>query len=196
MIVTEVKGQCFENMEMIMISPSQLKVMMDPDDMKVYKLSCEENATDPVDRKCALRSILKKAREETGFASDGRRVIVKMFPSRDGGCEMFVMCLGYAERCEGEAVSYPLREGMPVYLFPTFDQLASACCRLTAAGFSGESAAYREVGKVKYYLVVSKPSPLIPEMGGTLLRSCALTYINEHCTLICEGAVALLADYA
>ena len=186
-------------MEMIMISPSQLKVMMDAEDMKKYALNCDDDLRSGSERRLALRTILKKAKEQTGFLSDGRRILVKMFPSRDGGCEMFVTRLGDAARqteFEETKNAAVIREGMSVYAFETFQGLASACLRLREAGIGGESAAYREIEKSRYYLAVDKSSPLITEMGGSLIRSCAAGYINEYCALICKDAVNVLANYA
>ena len=185
-------------MEMIMISPSQLKVMMDADDMKKYELDCGEGLCAGISRRSALRSILKKAWEQTGFLSDGRRVVVKMFPSKDGGCEMFVTRLGDVEAhgdIETKRGCTTVRDGMPVYSFPSFLTLSIACRRLKETGYRDDSAAYRYSDGQKYYLAISRVSPIVSEMGGALVRSGAIAYINEYCTLICEDAVGVLSEY-
>lgn len=185
-------------MEMIMINPWRLKVVMDADDMEKYELSGSRESANT--RKSALRMILHKAKEQTGFDSKGRRILVRMFPSRDGGCEMFVTRLG--EAGEGETRDAAVlgcataRDGMSVYLFVTFSDLISACRRLRAAGYRDESAAYMDENRSAWYLVICSASPLACEMGGVLMRSGAISYINEHCSLICDSAVSVLADFA
>ena len=185
-------------MEMIMISPRQLKVMMDASDMIKYEL----NSGGDEGRLCrreALRRILRKAKDATGFDSEGARVTVRMFPSRDGGCEMFVTLLG-GEELEPEnartEVSSRVRDGMAVYSFASFGELINACGRLCDAGYSGVSLAYRRIDKARYYLALEGDEPLACEMGGTRTTRRAAAYINEYCALISERAVETLARFA
>ena len=184
-------------MEMIMISPSQLKVTLDAAEMKKYELDLEGLRGADL-RQLALRRILRTASEQTGFEYDGGRVVVRMFPSKDGGCELFVSRLARVSRpqselCRGDAA---VRDGMSVYSFPSLTQLLCACRRLSDAGYADASYAYRENGRDAYYLVIEGESPLICEMGGTRLGSGASGYINEYCTLICGDAVARLSRFA
>lgn len=185
-------------MEMIMINPWRLKVVMDADDMDKYDLSSGKES--PNARKSALRLILHEAKEQTGFDSKGRRILVRMFPSRDGGCEMFVTRLGDAGEIETRDTTVlgyvAAREGMSVYLFGSFSELISACRRLRDAGYREESAAYRDGNRSAWYLVICSTSPLACEMGGVLMRPGAISYINEYCSLVCDSAVSVLADFA
>ena len=184
-------------MEMIMISPRQLKVMMDANDMIEYELS-SDGGDGRLCRRDALRRILRKAKDATGFDPDGARVTVRMFPSRDGGCEMFVTLLG--GELAGDGVKKPqgkrARDGMAVDAFGSIGELIGACKRLAGAGYSDESFAYRQYDRTRYYLAIESESPLACEMGGARMRRGAATYINEHCALICVRAVETLARYA
>ena len=186
-------------MEMIMISPSQLKVMMDANDMMEYDLDGAAAHCTPFARREALRRILEKARENTGFDSEGARVTVRMFPSRDGGCEMFVALLGGRFACADVprgAVKVTARDGMTVYAFSSLHDLLCACRRLSEARCRGESYAYREREAKKWYLALEQSSPLVCEMGGVMIRRGAIAYINEYCSLICADAVDTLAALA
>lgn len=151
-------------------------------------------------RKSALRLILSEAKEQTGFDSRGRRILVRMFPSPDGGCEMFVSRLSDLGELETKENALSgcacARDGMCVYLFSSFSNLISACRSLSAAGYRDESAAYRDENKSAWYLVLSSTSPLVCEMGGILMKPGTISYINEYCSLICSGAVNVLADFA
>ena len=183
-------------MEMIMISPSQLKVMMDAEDMKKYDLNCDAGIYEGISRRIALRSILQKAKERTGFSSDGKRILVKMFPSKDGGCEMFVTRLGEADQTESDLKKpCAAKDGMTVYAFDSFDKILLACKRLCFAGFRGESSAFRDNERGKYYLLLSSDNPLAAEMGGEAATHRAIGYINEFCSLICENAVEVLPRF-
>lgn len=185
-------------MEMIMINPWRLKVVMSSDDMEKYALSGGRES--PRARKSALRLILSEAKEQTGFDSIGRRILVRMFPAPDGGCEMFVSRLSDMGELETRDMAHPgcacARDGMCVYLFTSFSNLISACRSLSAAGYRDESAAYRDENKNAWYLVLSSASPLACEMGGILMRPGTISYINEYCSLICDSAVNVLSDFA
>lgn len=185
-------------MEMIMINPWRLKVVMNSDDMEKYALSGGKES--PRSRKSALRLILSEAKEQTGFDSKGRRILVRMFPAPDGGCEMFVSRLSDMGELETRDMEIPecfyAKDGMCVYLFSSFSNLISACRSLSASGYCDESAAYKDESKTAWYLVLSSASPLVCEMGGILMRPGTISYINEYCSLICESAVTVLAAFA
>ncbi len=81
-------------MELIVISDSKLKIMLTAPDMIRYKLegSCKD-CTD-VKTRAAFRHIFDDARREIGFDTEGERLFVQMYASREGGCEIFVTKLG------------------------------------------------------------------------------------------------------
>ena len=80
-------------MELIKISQSRLKIMLTSEDMNEFKLDfpdlTNENCQSPEARR-ALRCILEKAKEIIGFDTGADRVFIQLYPSREGGCEMFV----------------------------------------------------------------------------------------------------------
>ena len=183
-------------MELIKINQSELKVMMSADDMKKYDLSGDE---DEYAQKAALRGILREARERIGFACSGEKLIVRMFPSRDGGCEMFVTKLSAKSSTEREngVIFAPasLYDGVYVYSFANLNDMISACRRLSDAGYRDGSSAYRDNAGRGYYLIIGIKSPLAEEMGGELMKLSTMYYINEYCSLLCDEAVPELARF-
>lgn len=187
-------------MEMIKISQSELKVMMSPEDMRKYELDCESAEDDTLNRRTALRTILREARYQTGFSSYGERLLVRMFPSKDGGCEMFVTKLSAKNNVDSERrvmlSPSPLPDGVYIYNFSEFGNLICACRRLFDAGYRADSSAYRDNGRRAWYLVIGIKSPLAEEMGGELMKNGTMYYINEYCSLLCDSAVTSLAKFA
>ncbi len=187
-------------MEMIKISQTELKVMMSPEDMRKYELECDNTADITPARRSALRSILREAHNKTGFSSCGEKLLVRMFPSRDGGCEMFVTRLSSKNGTDSErrtpVLPMPLPEDVFIYSFSELENLLCACKRLLEAGYRSDSAAYSDNGRRAWYLVIGVKSPLAEEMGGSLMRSGAMYYINEYCSLLCLSAVSELAQFA
>lgn len=76
-------------MELILISKSKLKIMLDESDMKQYKISDDTDCAELAARK-AIRSILDTAREQVGFNTEGSEIFVQLYTSKRGGCELFV----------------------------------------------------------------------------------------------------------
>lgn len=76
-------------MELILISNTKLKIMLDEGDMRRYKISDDTDCAEPEARK-AIRNILEKAREQIGFNTEGAEIFVQLYTSRSGGCELFV----------------------------------------------------------------------------------------------------------
>ena len=98
-------------MELIVISDSKLKIMLTAPDMIRYDLegSCK-TVTDPKTR-AAFRHIFDDARREIGFDTHGERLLVQMYASREGGCEIFVTKLGASPTLWEDEIPLPPSEG-------------------------------------------------------------------------------------
>ena len=81
-------------MELIKINDRKLKIMMTSEDMAEYELTRDNIDYENVDTRRALRSIFATAKQRTGFDASSERVFVQMYPSKAGGCEMYITKLG------------------------------------------------------------------------------------------------------
>ena len=81
-------------MELIRINENKLKIMLSEGDMKQYALDCASLDYDNTETRRAFWSILDEAKHQTGFDAASQRVFVQLYPSKEGGCEMFVTKLG------------------------------------------------------------------------------------------------------
>lgn len=180
-------------MELILISSSKLKIMLSEEDMKKYNIECEGG--------CALRRglapVLERAHLDCGFDIDSGRLLVQVFPSRKGGCEMFVTRVAQKNEKGGSGEA-------SVCLLESLGGLLALCRILKARGIGAESSAYA-LGGMRYALVLpeldrSSPLPLgaavISEYGEICDNENAEGYINEHARVIVEkNAVARLAEF-
>ena len=89
-------------MELIVISESKLKIMLTAPDMARYELESTRMDCADAHTRAAFRHIFDDARAEIGFATEGKRLFVQLYASKEGGCEIFVTALG---RDEGERES-------------------------------------------------------------------------------------------
>ena len=77
------------HMELILISNTKLKIMLDESDMKKYHIGNESDCADSGTRR-AIRSLLDRARDQIGFNTEGEEIFVQLYTSKRGGCELFV----------------------------------------------------------------------------------------------------------
>lgn len=194
-------------MELIIISKSKFKLMLTSSDMASYTGNTKE----------VVREIINDVRKNFDtscdssrdiFYGDGR-IFVQMYPSKEGGCELFVTRLeehhnnvlmqAGEERTLTEYRKYIYRErgSHIVYSFEEMRYLLSCCLGLYRMGYGGSSRAYHDPDKKKFYLKLDCETPVAGENFGSLCPSRVYYYINEHCDVICaENAVEKLGKFA
>ncbi len=156
-------------MEIIMISDCKLKVMLGEEDLKQFEIKAEQLDYSNTETKRMFWDILNRAKHQTGFDTDGQRVLVQLYPSKQGGCEMFVTKIGllYSED-EDDISRYNYEEKnnsktfqtkkhtttYSAFAFDTTKAMISVCKRLYELGYIGESSSYIcDNGKI--YLILS-----------------------------------------
>ena len=181
-------------MELILISNSKLKIMLSAEDMKKYNIECDGASA----LRRGFKPVLERAHLDCGFDIDSGRLLVQVFPSRTGGCEMFVtrVALESGKECENDA---------SVCIFDSIGKMSRLCEILRSRGYGTGSSAY-ELGKNAYALILPEfdrdealplGAAVISEFGYR--RDCENIegYIKEHArVIIADDAVAKLADFA
>ena len=195
-------------MDLIVINGNKLKITLTQTDMQDFSLDCESLDYEDSETRNIFWNILGKAKEKTGFDAERARIFIQIYPSKEGGCEMYVTKLGGATEHtkEGEEVAkkpYEVRREC-AYSFDTMEKLICVCRRLSSLGYSEKSSAWRLPDK--YCLLINEPEenayiPLsecsfIREYGKSEnLRNVKLT-ISERGECICrENAVDTLAVF-
>lgn len=208
-------------MELIRITDQNLKIMLTPSDMTQFELTPE--AIDHADAYLpdAFRLLLWEIRRQYGFEFDDKHLTVQYFPSKEGGCEMFVSSMQSTPTGEererkrrgagsGNAI-LPIGKSLAgsflretAYRFENLSSLLAACHRLRGIGYIGESSAYRDGGTIYYLLLkMLSASPFslpdefafLCEYGRPENASALRLYFREHGSVICpRDAVEILAD--
>jgi negative regulator of genetic competence, sporulation and motility len=204
-------------MELIRISDSKLKIMLTPMDMRQFELSTDNFYDDSEKMHRSFRLLLDEVRRQSGFEADDHRISVQYFPSREGGCEMFISNLS-GERDRGTCALTPAQEIKPVtrtrgsfcrsfaYRFEGLDELLSVCRRLLPMDYITASSAYRD-DTGRYYLILNTyaaspfamPEELyfVVEYGSIENAAQLRLYLSEHGTTVCaEDAVGTLGVIA
>ena len=191
-------------MEYIMINEEKLKVMLEHNDLEEWDISVEALDYSNPEAKLVFEEILHYARENFGFDTSGHKVLLQIFPSRDGGCEVFITKLsGLSPAEEYPQASREHKESV-AFSFDRLSYLLAVCKRLAEKGYGGESEAWAD-DYGKWYLILSQsnislfgelPIPndfsFISEYGDTQSPRALSLYLGEHAKIICADAVNAL----
>ena len=188
-------------MELIVISDKRLKIMLSADDMSAYNINALTLDTDNNKTKRILYDILDRAKRNAGFESDTDRVFVQIFPSREGGCEMFVtkfsdlydyeevdnVAVAHLHQAKGNAVKKRL-----VYRFWAMGDLLCACRALKNRKYKELSEVYASAESDAVYLMLCEGEgacdiSVVCEYADPVFFPGISLYISEHCIPICEG---------
>ena len=104
-------------MELIVIDETKLKIMLTAPDMRHYDLHAERMTAANAATRNAFRHIFEDARAQIGFDTTGERLLVQLYSSRGGGCEIFVTKL-----CEEDDTAVELSDVQDVTDPFDFDQ--------------------------------------------------------------------------
>ena len=188
-------------MELILINNQKLKIMLSKDDMRDYDISCDSVDYSNTETRRAFWSILDEAKHRTGFDAASARIYIQLYPSKSGGCELYVTKLS-----SSPTESCPVRppQGRELaFGFEGIGPLLRVCRRLALIGFSGGASAFRdEMNRACLFLSGVDDTFLdrlsfIGEFGEELDPSDLHAYIDEHGSCICsDNAVELLAELA
>ena len=190
-------------MEWIRISTHKLKIMLNEEDARRYALSCTASDYAAPDTKAAFREILTDIRQETGFEAGDDRLYIQMYPSKTGGCELFVTRLGLAYEAEGAAPSAPLsntkshptvQKKTGALRFEALEELLTLC-RAMASSYKGESEVWRDEAGAWWLLLTVWGEPaalrrdlrLLREYGELHDAASARTLLAEHGRAICPA---------
>lgn len=189
-------------MEFLQIRSDAVKVMLSAEETVAFGFSAAALKGDRAHFADAVREILSLAGDKCTIGRG--RLLVQVYTSRIGDSEIFVRELPCGSITQSQSyrtadahvsgASFEHRRY--IYSFDGITPMLHACNRLRFAGYSGDSAAYKDEERRRYYLVLETRTPLPEEHGGTLCPRTVAYYISEHCFLICTGAVELLGALA
>lgn len=208
-------------MELIKISASRLKIMLSSEDMDSFELDCSDADRNTPRAREAFKRILKKAKELSGFDIGSEKLFIQLYPSRAGGCELFVSKLEPEDRLLGtdspdtrsiygtELAPDELGDGKRRYIsasntvcafrFDSFSRLLDACRRLFCrAEAIHASSVYRDEN-AQYHLLLEMDGDedgFLSEYGESEKSDALLMYISEHGRPVCrESAVETLSKF-
>ena len=205
-------------MEWIRISNNKLKIMLTAEDARRYALSCEKADYADLLTREAFRDILSDMRDKTGFDATEDKLYIQMYPSKEGGCELFVTKMGLllAESdCEEDAIPPPEkqepkaqkrtpfpRKRSVAFLFDELSHLISLCQRLRVQSYIGESEVWKDEHGQWWLILTEIGNPLTSKEDYRFIREYARMFsaeearllLPEHGKLLCpKNAVSIFS---
>ncbi len=185
-------------MELLRISDSKLKVTLSPSDMERFRLDNESMDYENTETRSAIWQILDEAKRCANFDVGGERIFLQVYPSRSGGCEMYVTKVGEEGAHATEAPPPAAKRGrVSVFCFETLELLTTVCRKLCELGYCDESAVYHTEGG--YYLMIREQMPtdrlgyravgeypFLEEYGERRREGILLSYLREHGECLCR----------
>ena len=192
-------------MEWIRISPHKLKIMLSAEDARRYALDCQQAELSDTLTRAAFREILTDMQSETGFDAGDDKIYIQMYPSKAGGCELFVtkMGLSFTDSAAGHSSKQPpsssaispqtVSKKALAFRFAKLDPLLSLC-RTLAPDYQGESAVFRGEDRTWWLILIPfgndstarRCERLCREYGQTADAAKTLLLLREHGHPICE----------
>lgn len=200
-------------MDLILISDEKLKIILSEEDLKEFNIDIETLDYSNVSTKRVFWDILDKAKETAGFDADKSKLYVQVFPSSDGGCEMFVTKFSQSSYKKNSHSAKTYRISKSSYdkhgklIAANFDDICNLCKRLVEENlhlhtslFFDESGMYlltvKKNKRVPSYLSLNNsfasdvPEYLCEYGSVHILNDRAIAYLNEHCKKIAVGNAA------
>lgn len=188
-------------MEWIRISKNKLKIMLSAEDARHYELDCGAADLGDLVTRNAFHEILSDVKSQTDFDASEDKIYIQMYPSKGGGCELFVTRMGLLLSDEdGEISRATVREKgrlrLPrtveqrrAYCFEKLPLLLAVCRRLVEATNIKESAIFRDE-QARWWLLITSAGAqkhgFIREYAREVRADHAQLYLAEHGESICQ----------
>ena len=158
-------------MELILISSNKLKVILDADEARKYKITDCDGGISGSDKKC-FHEILDDIYRLSGFDTRSDNLSIEIFESKSGGCEMFITRQSERKTYTQKQIKNLCRECLSenvtlAYIFKTMNDLISVCKLLGNKTLPAKSRAF-SVGDKNFYLILTFFSLFTPELYTSL----------------------------
>lgn len=187
-------------MEILRIGKYAIKISLSNKEAKEYKLTDAEEYNDS-EIKEAFSKLLDNAKSLTDFSYAGRKIFTEIYPSKDGGCEVFVSTVSTEKRQnQGQDKQKNNYLHTAIYEFKSLNTILKACFRLEEIKFKGKSSVYYDFDANHYFLILENIFSKELKFAFLLeyaksIKASAILYVIEHYQCIVKGnAVKALAS--
>lgn len=192
-------------MEHIIISPGKLKLMLTKSDLDRYALDASSMDSEDTLTRQAFRTLLADVKRVSGFDTSNDKVFIQLYPSRDGGAEMYITRLTTPQQSTHTDAAVKITG---VYRFASLSIMLEACSKIREEIMPDTSSVWY-AGR-EYYLITeeclsykefvdtknkSGLGDLLGAYSRVMTSPIAIAYVREHCRCVVErDAVRLLSE--
>lgn len=159
-------------MEFTTLGKLSIRIRLEPSDMDKYGVSYGDMDYKNARTKHIIWELLDKAKESAGFDTDGKRLHIQIFPSKQGGCELYISKLSCARGMREEKT----------YRFDSLEDALKALVYLKRADLLYSARLYSK-GAFWYITADAELSEYGKRLDGALWQS----IMREHGRFICGG---------
>lgn len=189
------------HVDVLNISNTKIKIMLTPDDVKRYALDIVDVDYNDAKTRSKVWKILDHVKKNHGFNSDGEKLLIQFYPSKDGGAELFVTKLtGLSrgnERCMSKSENVTMLDSRrTMYNFENLGDLIQASKIINGSSnikkselfYSDSDGYYLEItergasrlGQICEFAILLEFATKAPEER--------IPYITEHYIKLTEGS--------
>ncbi len=191
-------------MEWIKISANKLKIMLTAEDARHYDLDCNTSACSDMATRAAFREILSDVCRETGFDTRQEETYIQMYPSKEGGCELFITKMGLLftgerewkatkkENLRSARIRLACRDR--AFLFAEMSALLLGCRSLLGNTLIADSRAFHD-DTANFWLILTPHEDteggefgILSDFGREIPFESASTFLKEHGKTLCDSA--------
>ncbi|MBQ3527970.1 MAG: hypothetical protein IJA52_05410 [Clostridia bacterium] len=170
-------------MEVIEIKDGNMVFLLDKGDAQKYHLKSHHSSM-----KEGYSRLIEDSGLDRSFLSG---VLVQIFDSKNGGCEMFVSKI---QDGSDSARNADIERNGYIYTFKSLEHMLSAISFLSSQDIR-EASAYYNAEFSSYFLCLSSDCRYLSEFMAAKAKNLYSEYLSEHCTLICYNAIENLSQY-
>ncbi len=182
-------------METVLINKDKIKIMLNRHDMQKYHISSELTGSSN-ETELKIWNILDDISSLTSFDTHKGSFYVQMFPSKTGGCELFISRIDISSKLSENESCKKSKTKLYIYKFHELSQLLSVCKAMAYTELKIEASAFYDEGCGTYYLTSASEIFCPAEFFGEKCKSAIKGYLKEHCRLISDDAANVLSKLA
>ncbi len=199
LILISLYGKVFfevTDMQIDMLAGNTVKITLGLSDMYSYNIRYEDIAGRSDDTKLALSRLIAAIKESENLDLSGERLLVEAFPKSDGGCMLYLSCLGGAKIRKQKSLS---KTECILAQSECLNDIISLCHQLYKKYSSLNSSLYTLYGRYRLIISACSLSPFIRVVINEFAEVINCNDIiksetAEHYSLICDNAIEKLSQ--
>ena len=183
-------------MQIDLLAGNTVKITLELSDMYCYNIRYEDISGRSDETKVALSRLIAAIKENENLDLSGERLLVEAFPRSDGGCMLYLSCLGKAKKLKSKAA--PLKE-LIMAETESLNDLIALCRLLRERRSVPDASLYELCGKYRLIISANTASPFLKPCANEFAETvdCSDIIKNEtaeHFRFICDNAIEKLAE--